>query len=204
MGSGFGIDTVFADATRRMRDAVGDVPVESLTLHGSDGALLPQSLIVRTPRGSVEVEIDQWPDDVPATREDLRADNRAWSLFTREWSRSEIAEYLGVSSETSEASLHDAFVESDWWREFEDMVAAAFRYEWRAALEALRRRWNGSRVFVAQPDPQEVSLQECERRLAAAASRFEASSVDAQLLYNEAARVAKFLVRSADEAVGLD
>lgn len=197
MDHGFGIDTAFALAASRWADSVNGEAVQALTLRGPEGALLPQDLIVETPSGEIHFDVGDWPKDLPRSRDALRNDPRVWELFTTEWSLTEIREYLDLPQSATTDDVRKAFVESSWWREFEEMVTLAFAYEWRAALEAMRKQWD-ARVVVARPTPDDASLLAFEERLARAASRFEASTFDARLLYDEASRMAAFLIHTSE------
>lgn len=197
MDHGFGIDTAFEQAVTRWCSSLNGEAVQSITLRGGEGALLPSDLVIDTPSGEIQFDVGDWPHDLPHSREALRHDPRVWELFTTEWSVEEIRNYVGLDDSADADAVREAFVRSSWWREFEEMVTLAFAYEWRAALEVMHKRWD-ARVVVARPDPDESSLYEFEERLNQAAGKFEASTFDARLLYDESARKAAFLIHTSE------
>ena len=197
MDHGFGIDTAFKKAIARWRAAVNGEAVLTLTLRGEERDLIPRALEISTPSGTIEIDVGDWAGDLPRTREALREDARVWELFATEWSTGEIRNYLGLDDTAPQADVRAAFVKSEWWREFEHMVALAFAYEWRAALDELARPWKAG-VVIAHPTPDDSSLADYEQRLSEAASRFEASTFDARLLYDGSTRKAAFIIHTSE------
>jgi hypothetical protein len=194
MRQGFGIDTSFNDALQRWRERLnGHVPV-SVELVGPADALLPTTFVAKFDGKSLPLRNVQWPDELPATRKELHDDPRVWALFTTEWSFDDMREYLGLGADAPLDAVKARMIDTQWWREFEEMVVAAFVYEWRQCLEVLARDWDETpRLLVCRPDPEEHPLEHYEEALANAAATFDARFVDAQLLYSQSTRIVGFM-----------
>lgn len=199
MRRGFDIDRFFGEALHRWRSRLnGHVP-RSVELVGGRDALLPTTFVAKFDGKSLPIRDVQWPDELPATRGELHDDPRVWALFTTEWSFDDMRQYLDLDLGTSEAEVKRRMIATQWWREFEEMVVAAFVYEWRQVLEALSRDWDASpRLLVCRPDPDDRPLEHYEARLAQAAATFDATFVDAQLLYSDSTRIVGFMDLAAD------
>jgi hypothetical protein len=194
MRQGFSIDVSFGKALRRWRQRLnGHVP-RSVELVGPPDALLPTTFVAKFDGKSLPIRNVQWPDELPATRAELHDDPRVWALFTTEWSFDDMRKYLGLERGATEDEVKRRMIGTEWWREFEDMVVAAFVYEWRQVLELLSQEWDGQpRLLVCRPDPEERPIEHYEVELARAAARFDATFLDAQLLYSDSTRIVGFM-----------